>query len=324
MTSPSLTSTSLASTAPTSTAPAWSRFASPVDLDRYGAYRVHQRPDDPRPLYRFTGRLTHDGSSGFPAVAGRYHLYAGWFCPWAQRVVLELEVNGLHDVIGVSYVDDARDARGWAFRETHGPDPVNGFTLLRDAYEATEPGFDGHVSVPTLWDTETNRIVSNDYRTLGLDVATQVGDLRHPGVDTYPVEHRAEIEELNTWVGPAVNQGVGRAPGDGPAAEQARTELQAAFARLDDRLVDGGFLVGHGLTEADLRLWVTLARYDVQTNVDGRVGPPLSNYPNLARYAAHLAGLPAFRASTRWASFSAPGAVPSFLPQPVDLPGSPR
>ena len=293
------------------------RFASPVDVDRYGTYRIDQGPDDPRPLYRFTGRLTRDGSSGFPAVAGRYHLYAGWFCPWAQRVVLELEVNGLHDVIPVSYVDDARDARGWAFRETHGPDPVNGFTLLRDAYEATEPGFDGHVSVPTLWDTVTNRVVSNDYRTLGLDIATEFADLRHPGVDTYPVEHRAEIEELDSWVGPAVNQGVGRARGEGPAADQARAALQAAFARLDARLVDGGFLVGHGLTEADLRLWVTLARYDVQGNHGragaGRLGPPLSHYPNLARYAAYLADLPAFRATTRWASFSAPGAVPSFL-----------
>ncbi|GAB2572646.1 glutathione S-transferase C-terminal domain-containing protein [Microlunatus antarcticus] len=292
-------------------------YASPVDTDRYGTYAVPQRPGDPRPLYRFTGRLTRDGSSGFPAVAGRYHLYAGWFCPWAQRVVLELEVNGLQDVVGVSYVDGARDGRGWAFREANGPDPVHGFTLLRDAYEATEPGFDGHVSVPTLWDTQTGRIVSNDYRTLGLDVATEFAELRSPGVDTYPEAYRAEIDELDAWVGPAVNSGVGRAAGEGPAAEQARTELHAAFRRLDDRLVDGGFLVGHGLTEADIRLWVTLARYDVQGNQGqagaGRLGPPLSHYPHLARYAAYLAGLPAFAASTRWSAFSAPGATPSFL-----------
>jgi putative glutathione S-transferase len=309
----------------TSTTTTRSPYASPVDLQRYGTYSVPQRPDDPRPLYRFTGRLTRDGSSGYPAVPGRYHLYAGWFCPWAQRVVLELEVNGLQDVIGVSYVDGARDGRGWAFREPNGLDPVNGFTLLRDAYEATEPGFDGHVSVPTLWDTETNRIVSNDYRTLGLDVATELVGFRHPGVDTYPVAHRAEIEELDRWVGPAVNQGVGRAAGEGPAAERARAELHAAFRRLDTRLVDGGFLVGHGLTEADIRLWVTLARYDVQGNASGRLGSALSTYPHLARYAAYLAELPAFRASTRWSAFSAPGATPSFLPDlPQDATGEPR
>jgi len=305
------------------------RFASPVDTDRYGTYRITQAPGDPRPLYRFTGRLTADGSSGYPAVPGRYHLYAGWFCPWAQRVVLELQVNGLTGpggAVSVSYVDGARDGRGWAFRETHGPDPVNGFTLLRDAYEATEPGFDGHVSVPTLWDTETHRIVSNDFRTLGLDVATQFPDLRQPGVDTYPEEYRAEIEELDTWVGPAVNQGVGRAAGEGPAAEQARVDLHAAFRRLDDRLVDGGHLVGPGLTEADIRLWVTLARYDVQGLARGRLGAPLSSYPHLARYAASLADLPAFRASTRWSAFSAPGSSPSFLPDPPADPtaGGPR
>ena len=135
----------------------------------------------------------------------------------------------------MSYVDDARDGRGWAFRETHGPDPVNGFTLLRQAYEATEPGFDGHVSVPTLWDTETGRIVSNDFPTLGIDIATQFTGFRWPGIDTYPTDFREGIEELDRWVGPAVNQGVRLAQGEGPTAEQARTELLAAFGRLDAR-----------------------------------------------------------------------------------------
>ena len=323
-------------TSTTSTA----RYASPVDPERYGTYRVPQRPDDPRPLYRFTGRLTADGSSGFPVEPGRYHLYAGWFCPWSQRVVLELAVNGLlsspaddlrphqgvlafpggeggrppSEVISVSYVDDARDGRGWAFRETHGADPVNGFRLLRDAYEATEPGFDGHISVPTLWDTHTGRVVSNDFRTLGLDVATEFGAFRWPGIDTYPVGLRDEIEELDAWVGPAVNSGVGRAAGTGPEAEQARADLLAAFARLDARVADRAFLVGHGVTEADIRLWVTLVRYDVQANADGRIGPPLRAFPHLARYTAWLAELPSFRSTTRWTSFAAPGARPSFLP----------
>ncbi|WP_375433440.1 glutathione S-transferase C-terminal domain-containing protein [uncultured Friedmanniella sp.] len=298
----------------TTTAPHSARYASPVNHERYGQYRVSQRPDDPRPLYRFTGRLSADGRSGFQAEADRYHLYAGWFCPWAQRVVLEIALNGLTDVIGVSYVDDARDGRGWAFRETHGPDPVNGFILLRQAYEATEPGFDGHVSVPTLWDTQTGRIVSNDYRTLGIDLATQFGGFRWPGVDTYPADLRDEIEQLDTWIGPAVNSGVARARGEGPDAERARVQLLSAFARLDELLADRTFLVGRGVTEADIRLWVTLVRYDVQTNATGRVGPPLSAFPHLARYTAWLAELPSFRSTTRWASFSAAGASPSFGP----------
>ena len=129
-----------------------SRYASPVDTETYGAYRINRVPGDERPLYRFTGRVTADGSSGFRAEPGRYHIYAGWFCPWAQRTTIERALHGLEDVVSVSYVDDARDGRGWAFREHHGADPVNGFELLRDAYNATEPDFDGHVSVPTLWD----------------------------------------------------------------------------------------------------------------------------------------------------------------------------
>ena len=281
-------------------------YASPPDLDAYGPYRNPQRPDDARPLYRFTGRLSADGSTGFQAEAGRYHLYASWTCPWAQRVVLELAVNGLSETVPTHYVDDVRDGRGWAFRQTDGPDPVNGFTLLREAYEATEPGFDGLVNVPVLWDTQTHRIVSNDYATLGIDVATQFPGYRSPGVDTYPREHRAEIDALDAWLGPAVNQGLGRASGQGPGAAKARSALLAAFDALDDRLADGGFLVGHGITEADIRLWVTLARYDA-----ARVGPPLTAFRHLARYAAWLAELPAFRASARWASI---GGTPSFLP----------
>ena len=93
---------------------------------------------------------------------------------------------------------------------------MNGFALLRDAYEATEPGFDGHVSVPTLWDTQTGRIVSNDYRTLGIDIATQFTGFRWPGIDTYPDHLREEIEALDRWVGPAVNQGVVGPPARGP------------------------------------------------------------------------------------------------------------
>jgi putative glutathione S-transferase len=208
---------------------------------------------------RVGGRLTQDGSSGFPAVPGRYHLDAGWASPWSQRVVLELEVNGLTDVISVSYVDAI-------------------------------------ASAPTLWDTKTNRVVSNDHRTLAIDIATQFPGFRYPGIDTYPVGHRDEIEELDRWVGPSVNVGLERAGGDGPVAARARDDLHAAFRRLDVRLIDGGFLVGRGLTEADIRLWVSLARYDVQ-RVDERLGPPLTSYPHLARYAAYLAELPAFRAT---------------------------
>ncbi|WP_329500897.1 glutathione S-transferase C-terminal domain-containing protein [Kitasatospora herbaricolor] len=284
------------------------RYADAVDTTTHGEYRINRAPGDERPLYRFTGRITADGSSGFRAEPGRYHVYAGWFCPWAQRVTIQLALNGLEDVVSVSYVDGARDGRGWAFRETHGPDPVNGFTLLREAYEATEPGFDGHISVPTLWDRQTGRIVSNDFAGIGIDLATEFGEWSN-GADHYPSELRPRIEELDSWLGPAVNRGVGAAAGEGAAAEAARAELSAAFAELDKLLGQQRHLLGERLTEADVRLWVTLARFDVAANAGGAIGPALDAYPNLWAYARDLYQRPAFAGTTDFATFARPGAV---------------
>lgn len=279
------------------------RFASPVDTETYGEYRIRRDLGDRRPLYRFEGRITNDGTTPFAAVAGRYHVYSGWFCPWAQRITLQIALNGLEDVIGVSYVDNSRDARGWAFRETNGPDPVNGFTLLRDAYELTEPGFDGHVSVPTLWDRETGRVVSNDYVSLGTDIATQFRTWSN-GADTYPELLRAEIADLGSWIGPAVNRGTHQATRD----DAARATLLDAFARLDAHLSEAHYLAGGQLTEADIRLWVSLVRYRGRARDLDRL-PPLSDYPSLWAYARRLYQLPAFQATTDFTTFTDPTAV---------------
>lgn len=283
------------------------RFASPVDTSAHGEYRILRVAGDTRPLYRFTGRITADGSSGYRAEAGRYHVYAGWFCPWAQRVTLQRALNGLEDVVSVSSVDDRRDGRGWAFRAARGADPVNGFTLLRQAYDATEPGFDGHISTPTLWDRETGSVVSNDYAAIGIDLATQFGALGN-GADTYPEALRGDIEALDAVVGPEVNQGVSAAVGDGPDAVAARRRLQQRLAELDRRLTGQRYLVGDRLTEADVRLWVTLVRYDAGPNAGGRLGPPLPTYPSLWDWARDLHQREAFVATTDPTSFTAPGA----------------
>ena len=253
-------------------------FASPVDIARFGEYRITQTPDDPRPLYRFEGRISNDGSTPYAAEAGRYHIYSGWFCPWAQRVTIAHALAGLDDVISVSYVDGARDARGWAFRATYGPDPVNGFTLLRDAYEVTEPGFDGHVSVPTLWDRVTGRVVSNQFRTIGIDLATQFGALATPLIDTYPADLADDIEQLDAWIGPNVNRGVNAVAGNTPSALLARDLLLDTFRELDKRLSTSRFLLGDRLTEADIRLFVTLVRYDQTVNADRTINAGLAEY----------------------------------------------
>jgi putative glutathione S-transferase len=267
-------------------------YASPVDTVAYGEYRIRRDPGDTRSLYRFVGRITADGASGFRAEAGRYHIYAGWFCPWAQRVMIQRALNGLEDVVSVSYVDNARDARGWAFRERYGPDPVNGFRLLRDAYDLTEPAFDGHVSVPTLWDRETGQVLSNDFRTIGIDLATQFGAFSN-GADTYPAVLAAQIDELDRWLGPAVNHGVHA------TTAEARSTLLTAFAELDERLGRTRYLLGTGLTEADVRLWVSLVRHQ----------PGLLDYPNLWAYARDLYQQPAFAETTAFDTFIRPGTV---------------
>jgi putative glutathione S-transferase len=272
--------------------PRSSRLAGPVDTTTHGEYRINRRPDDPRPLYRFTGRITDAGP--YTPDAGRYHLYAGWFCPWSQRTTIARALAGLEDVVSVSYVDNARDGRGWAFREQYGPDPVNGFTLLRQAYEATEPDFDGHVSVPALWDRETGRLVSNDFTTIGIDFATRFRAVAEPTADTYPADRREEIEELDAWLGPAVNRGIHAAD---------RTALLDAFATLDERLAGRRYLTGPALTEADIRLWVSLVRYDGS----------LAGFPHLWAYARDLYTIPAFRDTTDFSSFTTPGtAVPDW------------
>ncbi|MGI5240639.1 glutathione S-transferase C-terminal domain-containing protein [Dactylosporangium sp. CA-139066] len=232
-------------------------LASPVDTATHGDYRIV----NPNPLYRFTGRIEH-------AAAGRYHIYAGWFCPWSHRVTIARELAGLHDAVSVSYVDSERDGRGWAFRERYGPDPVNGFALLREAYEKTEPGFDGHICVPTLWDRSTGAVLSNDYRTIGIDLATRFGDVATPVVPTYPEPLREQIEALTGWIAPGV-------------------ALEPRLAEFEERVAGRPYLVGDGITEADIRLYVALIRHG-----------GLDAYPNLQAYARHLYTVPAFRDTT--------------------------
>lgn len=267
------------------------RFASPIDAGVYGAHVT-------APTRRIAGRL-HQGSPG------RYHLYAGWFCPWSHRATLVRALLGLEDGLSVSYVDGLRDARGWAFREQTGPDEANGFTLLREAYEATEPGYRGAVTVPVLWDRQRERIVTNDPTTLDVDLATAFADSTTTALDLYPVALRSEIDELDGWIGPTVNQRLGRAVYDATAREQ----LLAALHDLDRRLAGRRYLVGSALTLADVRLWVSLVRYDAGANAHGAIGAKLTDFPHLWDYARRLYALPAFTGTTRFDSFTAPFTV---------------
>ena len=281
-------------------------YASPVDASLHGAHRARQAG---LVSSGFRGRITANGSTAYPAESGRYHVYAGRFCPSSHRVVLTIALNGLEDVISVGYVDNLRDGRGWAFRERTGPDAVNGFTLLGEAYTATEPSYDGPVRLPVLWDRRTGRIVSDDSTTIGIDIATQFDRWATPRLSTYAPDDRDRIEELDRWLRPAVALGVPRAALGG----RARDELAETFRELDRRLATSRYLLGDHLTDADLRLWVTLVRYDVGPNAHGNVGPRLERFQNLWAYARELYQLPAFRRTTDFSSFAAPfAAIPDW------------
>ena len=178
-----------------------------------------------------------------------------------RRALLELE-----DVVSLSVVDPIRDGRGWAFRDGpgYGPDPVNGFTLIREAYEATEPGYDGHISVPVLWDRETAQIVSNNFPDITIDLGTQFGAWAEPGVELYPAPLRPEIDALNDRVYASVNNGVYRCgfAGTQEAYDVAVAALFTTLDELEERLAGQRYLFGGQITEADVRLWVTLAQFD--------------------------------------------------------------
>ncbi|MFI9559175.1 glutathione S-transferase C-terminal domain-containing protein [Nonomuraea endophytica] len=271
-------------------------YASPVDhVDHghYGSGRAHLSPDWNRPVHPFQGRITADGSSGFRAEPGRYHLYVAWVCPYAHRAAIVRKLKGLEDVVSLSYVDDERDGRGWAFREHRGADPVNGFTLLEQAYDATEKGYAGHISVPVLWDRRTGAVVSNHFPDITIDLATQFERWAGTSIDLYPQALRPEIDELNAWIYDDVNTGVSRVAGAATEEdrERERHTVVSALERLDERLAERRFLTGDTITEADVRLWVTLARFDT-----GR--RELGDFEHLWPYARDLYQRPAFRETT--------------------------
>jgi putative glutathione S-transferase len=297
-------------------------YADPVDYETYGAYGPG-RGFDPgngfnRPRYPFQGRITADGSSGFPAEPGRYHLYIAWGCPWAQRTAVVRRLKNLEDVVSLSYVDDERDARGWAFRERRGADPVNGFSFLREAYEATEPGYPGHISVPVLWDRGTEKIVSNNFPDITIDLGTQFERWADTNVDLYPVPLRPQIDALNEHVYTWVNNGTYRVAGATTREdyEDLRGGLIGTLEDLDERLTGRRFLFGDRITEADVRLWPTLARFDLGYNPLGKISERrLTDFPALWPYARDLYQRPAFRDTTDFSTFDkfSRGPKPSFF-----------
>jgi len=244
-----------------------------------------------RQEYSIRDRITADGSSGFPAEAGRYHLYVSLACPWANRTLIARRLLGLEETISYSVVNPVRDERGWAFDEGY-EDPVNGFSHLSEAYLATDPDYDGRWTVPALWDRRSGRLVSNNFPDITIDLETEFKEFqRADAPDLYPVELRPEIDAVNELIYRDVNNGVYRA-GFATTQEAYEEAFDDLFARLDwleDRLSRQRFLIGNRLTEADVRLFPTLARFDAVYYGHFKCNlRRLVDYPNLWAYTRDL------------------------------------
>src|SRR5260370_40555682 len=177
-------------------------MSQPTSATSTGGFTRHQGT--------FAGRVTRDGSSGFLAEPGRYQLYASLACPWSPRVLIVRRLLGLEQVIGLSLTDPIRDERVWRFPDAHGgADPVTGARFLSELYLVSDPGYQGNCTVPVLWDTKTQRIISNDIPHMTVMHETEFIGYPRPGApDLSPAAQRREIEAIATLIYHAVNNAV--------------------------------------------------------------------------------------------------------------------
>ena len=241
----------------------------------------------------FRDWVTADGSSGYPAATGRYHLYVSWACPWAHRTIIARKLKKLEQVIGMTVVDPIRDERGWAFREGagHSLDPINGFHFLSEAYKATDPSYRGRVTVPVLWDTVTKRIVTNSDDDLLRMFNSELNEFTTSTIDLYPNELRKDIDALNEFIYENVNDGVYRAgfATSQRVYEKAVLRLFDALDQLEKRLTDHRYLFGPRFVETDWRLFVTLIRFDAVYHGHFKCNiRRIIDYPNLFGYLKDL------------------------------------
>jgi putative glutathione S-transferase len=217
----------------------------------------------------------------------RYHLYVAPACPWSHRTIIVRRLAGLDDALGVSLAHPYRDKRGWRLLR----DDVNGFEFLTEAYEATEPGYDGRISVPVLWDKATDSIVSNE----STDIVRMLDEWGDPDVDLYPEPLREEIDALDEWVYGGFQNSVYRAgfARSQEAYDEAFDRVFATMDRLEALLGERRYLAGDRITLADWRLFPTLVRFDVVYHTHFRCnGRRITDNPNLWGYTRELYQVP--------------------------------
>lgn len=260
-----------------------------------------------RQISGFRNWITPDGSAGptgeggFKAEAGRYHLYVALICPWASRTLMGRTLKKLGEVISVSIVEPALSEEGWRLGDYPGAerDLLNGATYLHEIYTSADPHYTGRATVPVLWDKELRTIVNNESADILRMLNSGFGSLADDTVDLYPEDLRVEIDALNNRIYPRLNNGVYRTgfATTQLAYEEAFAEVFAMLDELETRLdSQGHFLFGERLTEADVRLFVTLIRFDAAYHGLFKCNlRRLADYPNLSRYLDRILSVPGIR-----------------------------
>jgi glutathionyl-hydroquinone reductase len=246
------------------------------------------------------GRPGPTGEGGFPAEAGRYHLYVSLNCPWASRTLIVRKLKGLEDVLSIGVVEPFLTDQGWRFGDYPGSDldTLNGAAYLHEIYTRADPLCTGRATVPVLWDRQRRTIVNNESSEIIRMLNGAFGRFSNNDLDLYPSELAAEIDALNEPVYRKLNNGVYRA---GFATTQAAYEdaFRSVFDMLDElerRLEGRTYLIGERLTEADVRLFVTLVRFDNAYHGLFKCNRQrIADYPNLTAYVTRILAIPGVR-----------------------------
>ncbi len=250
-----------------------------------------------RQVSSFRNWVTSDGSSAFPAEAGRYHLYVALICPWASRALIARKLKGLENVVSVSVVEPALTEQGWRFGTYPGAtlDAVNGATYMHELYTAADPDFTGRATVPALWDKKTKTIVSNESADIVRMFNSGFGALAS-GPDLYPAHLAAQIDAWNDVIYPGLNNGVYRAgfATTQIAYDEAVAQVFDTLGMLEERLsYDCAFLHSDDLTETDIRAFVSLVRFDAAYHGIFKCNlRRITDYPHLQDYMERIYALP--------------------------------
>nr|XP_002739449.1 PREDICTED: glutathione S-transferase omega-like 2-like [Saccoglossus kowalevskii] len=241
------------------------------DMTNSWTSSVSEKGEYVRKTTTFRKTVTADGSSGFKAEADRYHLYVSLACPWAHRTLIGRKLKGLEEVLPYTVVDWLLGPGGWNFTDKKPKcslDTVNNAKFLKEIYKKADADYEGNITVPVLWDKKTSTIVNNESAEILRMLNTEFNEFcatdKQKKIDFYPKDLQGKIDELNDWIFPKINNGVYRA---GFATKQAAYdtavhELFEALDKVEDILSKNRYLTGDQLTEADIRLFTTLVRFD--------------------------------------------------------------